>query len=492
MRISGLASGIDTESIINDMMRAHRFPLNKITQKKQFVEWQVDDYRSVNKDVRSMWDNLFKMTQSSTYMAKTVNVSNENAVGIRALSASSEFSGTIEVERLAKAATWQTEAANKDLKEKSNFRELIESDTIAIKTPDGETKVFEIGEQESIKSVVDRLNKDSNVNVFFDERSGRLGMTAKNTGAGEIEVFIPADPEKPGEPGDPDNTWVEKSGGQPGQDAKFTLNGMDNMERSSNTFEINGFEITLKEVTNSPVTFNSAADVDKVFDTVKKFVDDYNDLIKNLNSKVRETRYRDYHPLSTEEKADMKEKEIELWEEKAKSGTLRNDSIIQSMLQNMRLALSSSVKEPKDSKSGIILADIGITTSNDHLANGMLEIDEKKLREVISTDPNKVYELLGRSGSDTNDPGLIHSVRTALKKGNDAISNRAGSSGAANESFPIGRNIKQMDEQIERFENRLKKMEERYYKQFTAMEQAMQRANSQAEQLMNALGGLMM
>ena len=46
MRISGLASGMDTESMIRDMMNAHRIPLDKITQKKQYVEWQLDDYRS--------------------------------------------------------------------------------------------------------------------------------------------------------------------------------------------------------------------------------------------------------------------------------------------------------------------------------------------------------------------------------------------------------------------------------------------------------------
>lgn len=59
MRISGLASGIDTESIINDMMRAHRLPLDKITQKKQYLEWQLDDYRSINRDLRKRSDDLF-------------------------------------------------------------------------------------------------------------------------------------------------------------------------------------------------------------------------------------------------------------------------------------------------------------------------------------------------------------------------------------------------------------------------------------------------
>ena len=89
--------------------------------------------------------------------------------------------------------------------------------------------------------------------------------------------------------------------------------------------------------------FSSAPDTDKIFDSVVKFVDEYNKLIEDLNKQIREPKYRDFQPLSAEQKKDMKEKEIEQWEEKAKSGTLRNDSTISSMLTQMRTALMGSV-----------------------------------------------------------------------------------------------------------------------------------------------------
>ncbi len=63
---------------------------------------------------------------------------------------------------------------------------------------------------------------------------------------------------------------------------------------------------------------------------------------------------------------------------------------------------------------------------------------------------------------------------------------RAGKIGSVNESFSLGRSLKEMDSQIERFEGRLKMMENRYWKQFTAMELAINRANSQSVSLMNA------
>ncbi len=471
MKISGLASGMDTESIINDMMEAHRLPLNKITQQKQYLEWQLNDYRTINRDIRSASDKIFDtMMKSSTFMAKTVSVSNENAVAIRALNAKSEFSGQIEIEQLAKAATWQSQGAD-GLTADSKMSELTEGQSITIKTPDREEAIeITFDADDTIKSVMEKINKTANVSAFFDEHTGKIAMTAKNSGAGEIEV-----------------TGLTGAG-QAGQNAKFTFNGLET-ERTSNTFEINGFEITLKEVTENAITFSSAPDTDKVVDAVKQFVDDYNALIDTLNKKVREPKYRDFPPLSAEQKAAMKEKEIELWEEKAMSGTLRNDPTIQSLLSNMRMALSSSVET---SNGRFTLADIGITTSKDYLENGKLEIDEAKLREAISENPNNVYELFAKNGDGANEQGLATKVRESLRDANRSITNRAGSFGSGNDSFTLGRNLKEMDKQIERFQERMETIESRYWKQFTAMEQAMQRANAQASQLMNALGGGMM
>ena len=59
-------------------------------------------------------------------------------------------------------------------------------------------------------------------------------------------------------------------------------NGLE-IERSSNTFTINGAKITLKQTTTNPVTFSSTPDVDSIYDTIKNFVDTYNGLISNIS-----------------------------------------------------------------------------------------------------------------------------------------------------------------------------------------------------------------
>src|SRR5690606_34930743 len=106
---SGLATGMDTEQIIKDMMKAQRLPMEKITQKKQYLEWQLDDYRAVNRQLFDFSKNTFdNMVLSTNFTAKTVSVSSPDAVAIKNLTSTSDFSGTIEVHKLAKNATMQS------------------------------------------------------------------------------------------------------------------------------------------------------------------------------------------------------------------------------------------------------------------------------------------------------------------------------------------------------------------------------------------------
>lgn len=499
MRISGLATGMDTEQIIKDMMTANRIPLDKITQKKQYLEWQLDDYRSINRDLFSRYNNLFDtIMKEATFNVKKMNISNEDAVGIRALNATGEFSGTLEVKSLATQATLHGGSffdANGKLKvgekevtaeefTKAKFSELnLGSGTISIQAPNKEAVDIVITENSTIDSVLKEINEKAGVSAFFDSGKGVIAISAKNTGKGTIEIS--------GDVGIVKNLKLSNPESKEGKDAEFTFNGLETT-RPSNTFTINGFEINLKQTTTAPVTFNSAPDTDKVVESIVKFVDDYNKLIEDLNSKIREPKYRDFQPLSDEQKKEMKEKEIELWEEKAKSGTLRNDPSISSMLTSLRSIMNSSVHVGPGKDDKMSLRDLGISTTMNYKDNGKLVIDEKKLREAISEDPNKVYQLFNKKPTDDKNPidgGIAVQYRKVVGDTRKSIEKKAGTNDAVNDTFVLGRTLKSMDKQIERFEDRLKMTEARLWKQFTAMETAIQRANAQSASLMSALGG---
>lgn len=506
MRISGLATGMDTEQIIKDMMTAHRIPLDKITQKKQYLQWQLDDYRSLNRNLR---DTAYKvsdtMGRQATFMQKTVSISNPDAVGIKATSATGDFSGTIEVKQLATQASLQGGAletgltpAQVDAKKLSELDSNFTSDTtLKIKAPNGKEATIDITTADTIGSVIKKINgnADAGVTAFYDSHTGKISLTSKESGAGRIEAsgdgadllkLSGAKKLVDGVPEDGSQFNDNLSYYSEGQNAQFTFNGLTT-ERSSNTFNINGFEVNLKQVTTGPVTFSSAPDTDKIMESVVKFVDDYNKLIDELHSKIREPKYRNFQPLSDEQKKEMKEKEIELWEEKAKSGTLRNDPTVASMLTELRQMMSSSVTMSDGTK--ISLKDIGIEPIKDFKENGKLKIDEDKLRKAITENPNQVYEVFGKPAKDADKGGIAAQFRKTVDNTISVISQKAGTTGSVSDSFTLGRTMKSMDKQIERFEDRLKMTEDRLWRQFTAMERAIQRANAQSASLMNSFGG---
>lgn len=496
MRISGLATGMDTEQIIKDMMKAQRLPMEKITQKKQYLEWQLDDYRAVNRQLFDFSQNIFdNLILSKNFNQKNVSISAPDYVDIKNVSSSNDFSGTLTIEQLAKNATLQGGKLNESgetitsatqLKDLPNYNseKIIKVRAINEKGELSEVKELKFSETDTIESVLKKINSETGVNAFFDEFTGKIAMTAKNSGEikgnpGAASIVIE------GKLGEVLKLNTDNAVLTNGQNAKFTFNGLET-ERTSNKFQINGFEITLKQADeNKQINFSSSPDTEKIFESVVKFVDDYNKLIEDLNKQIREPKYRSFQPLSTEQKSEMKEKEIELWEEKAKSGTLRNDPMISSLLTQMRTALSGAVDQQS-------LGSIGISTSKNYLDHGKLIIDENNLKEAIAADPSNVHKLFSfDAGKDANktEHGFARQLRTIVDDSQKAIAKRAGKVGDVNDTFTLGKNLNDMNKQIERFEDRLRMTEDRLWKQFTAMERAIQRSNMQSASLMNAFGG---
>jgi len=363
--------------------------------------------------------------------------------------------------------------------------------------------IFSFDGSTSLNSVIAEINKsDVGVNMFYDSFTDQLTLTRSKTGDFNKDIDTDGD-------GNPDirndeiittGSFINdvlKFGGSTetgGTNAKFTINGLET-ERHSNTFTIDGVNFTLKGTfdsitsTDSPVTVSITTDVNKVYDNIKAFIDKYNETIAKIHEKLLEKRYRDYPPLTDEQRTAMDEKQIELWEEKAKSGLIRNDAILSSGLNKLRMDVYSSVNNDEIAEGFRHLSAIGITTSNDYLLRGKLEINETKLKEAIEKDPDSVFKLFAASGENESQQGIAQRMANSLQKTMDKLYARAGRSYWTEEQYTLGKDLKSIDNQIERFENRLQMIESRYWRQFTAMEQAIQRANSQATYLMQQFSG---
>lgn len=544
MRFGGLASGIDTDSMIQDMMRIEQIKVDRIKQDKQVVEWRRDAYREITNKLRAFKDEFFDITKPSNYMLspntyknyKTVVSGNENALSISTNADAMPGVYKVEVEQLAETAKITGDRQFKDINLNTRLSDLeyigngtaekydFSNKGLTIRINDAS---IEITEDMTLRQLINEINnnKDANARLSYSSITGRFVLQSKDTGKNaKCDISIIEE--------DDDGNLVRQKNDNflsflgivsdeiiEGKDAKIKINinnerdedgtlKYHEVESSANTFTKDGITFNLYDVTadGEITTLNITEDIDASFDKIKNFVDSYNQLIEEINTKLVEKQYNDFPPLTDEQREAMSEKDIELWEEKAMSGLLRNDSVLQKLVYDMRSALNDGVEGVN-----IRLSDIGITTGRWY-EHGKLYIDEQKLKKALSEHPDKVIELFVKTDGSSYSPdmdagqrieryrnvGLIRrisdilddNIRTTRNKNNKKglLLERAGIAGDTTEFQNVMNDqIRELDKRIDRMTEMLIRKEESYWRQFTAMEKAIQNMSAQSAWLAQQL-----
>jgi len=301
------------------------------------------------------------------------------------------------------------------------------------------------------------------------------------------------------------------------------------IEQASNTFEFHGHNITLSTnmrnadgesiregVDGVKFTVNAERDVSIAIDAIRHFVEAYNDLLRQINSLHTTARPRAgnrvngafYEPLTDEQKQAMSDREVERWEEQARTGLLHRDRDIRSLHDQMRRAMFERVNLG-DGRS-IAIHEIGITTvgrdgaPGDQLI-GVLQIDEDVLRKALEERSEDVQALFSRSGIDAGDEfrnsstiqqrnaraphvglgfRLDDLLRTFAQDRDGPLQQRAGyHSGLMVSENTMSRQIRDYNERISRMEVWLQRRENHYFSMFAKMEAAMQESHSQMDAL---------
>jgi flagellar hook-associated protein 2 len=288
---------------------------------------------------------------------------------------------------------------------------------------------------------------------------------------------------------------------QNGHDAAINLDGVD-LTQTANTFTVSGVTYNLKSVslTNPdtgsliPTSVNVKADIEKTIDAVQAFVDMYNNFISVVNKELKEDRYRDYLPLSSEQKSAMKDSEITAWENKARSGLLRNDSILSMALTTMRRNISNPIsgltgKYTSASSIGVrtgsYIDDDGNLTA-EYANGGKLYLDEDDLRIALDEDPDIVYKIFGNSETTTGVAGRLNDqLDTVMKQ----LQTEAGYPNTTDTTSSLAKRLQNYNKQLSSMSDQLEMMQDRYYRQFDAMEAALAQLNQQSAWLSQQFGG---
>lgn len=271
------------------------------------------------------------------------------------------------------------------------------------------------------------------------------------------------------------------------KDTEVEYNGATLTSNTTN-ISVSGLELEILGTTEGEtVNITVTNDVSGIYDTIKDFLSEYNALLKEMNSYYNADSAKGYDVLSDDEKEAMKDSEVEKWEDKIKDSLLRRDSTLNSIISSFRNKMMGTFTASNGKTYS--LSSIGISTSGDYAEGGLLHIrgdeddaeyaDEKNvLKQLLEEDPDAVTDVFTH---------LTESLYTDLQK----KMSRTPLSSAL--TFY---NDKEMNSQLSDYKTRISKleakfneMEDRYYKQFTAMEKAMANMQSQQNSLASYLGG---
>lgn len=396
----------------------------------------------------------------------------------------------------------------------------------------------------SLTQVMDEISIKANAKITYSELGRKFTLSTSTTGSDQslnlswsntdastkefVEKLFGIKTSGTGEVAVPQGSSYVYS--KSGTDAMVTIqdpNGnTSNVIKHNNNFSIDGVTYSLQADNAGSTTFTLSSNTQTVFDKVKGFVDKYNETIEKINTMLSERKQYNYKPLTDDQKKDMSDDEIKLWEEKAKQGLLSSDSSLNNMLTSLRRAFYDAVKvnasDPDGTNIGISLSDIGLSTSSDTTKRGKIVINESKLKAAIENNGDKVANLfmkvstaaptysstINTSNTDLRksryaEEGIFQRVNDILqdyvrtsrdsnsKKG--ILTEVAGIKGDYSELHnTITTELDDKDKVIQNLITQLAAKENKYYLQFSKLDQAMQKMNEQSSWLtsqLSAMGG---
>ncbi len=530
IRMTGLVSGLDTETIVQALVSAASYKTTKLKNTQTKLGWKQEIWKSMNSEVYSLYSGkLDNLRYEGNYNAKKADIDSDIAT-ITADNNAVLGSQTLEVHQMATSgyltggkvttdaqgtlATASTTLSSLGISGFTNDDSEVE-----IKLTVGNTdKTVKLKGNMTMEQVASAFS-GTGLSANYDEKTGRLFIASKASGAdANFEIDYNGTEgagkdvlKKLGLAYTIDNNGeyqnVEGSESNPvkikGQNAKIRLNGAV-FESSSNTFSVNGLNITVKGVSEKDPLDNSkfkastittSVDVDTIYNSIKDFFKTYNELIKKMDTYYNAKANRDYDVLSEDEKDAMSDEEVEKWETTIKDSLLRKDDNLSKLINLFKDGLSKTItlKDASGKETSYSLSSFGINTldywsagENEH---GMYHINgdpddestkskDDELKKMIASNPEAVSGFFSQLFKGVyqglnKEMRFIEETRSAMKVYDDKV---------------LQKEYDKLTNDIKKQEEKVTELEDHYYSKFTAMEKALSKLNSQSSSFTSMLG----
>lgn len=495
MRVTGMYSGLDTDSIIQELVSAKRTKVDDAVKAQTKHQWKQDAWKELNTKLKSLQSKyISNMRFSTAYSKKVTKTSNDSAVSV--LTGEKAVNGVqeLKVNKLAKTAYLTGAEMKSQSGEKLNALSKITDIDPSFKggtitaNIGGETKTIDVAQDATISDVLTEL-KGLGLNASFDENNQRIFVSAKESGEandftlGGTGMALTAL-----------GLSVKNNGANKidGQDAEIVLNNAT-FKSSTNTFEINGLTITALNTTKEDevVTLSTTQDTDGIYDMVKNFLKEYNALVNEMDKLYNADSAKGYEPLTDDEKEAMSETEIEEWEEKIKSALLRRDSNLSTINSTLQSVMASGFTV---NGKTMHLHDFGIETlgyfSSADNEKHAYHIDGDPDDESTSGNADKLKSMIA------SDPDAVISFFTQLSQSLYTEMSDMSKSVNGYRSYGNFYDDKKMKEEYTDYTSKIAELEEKlvdyedsWYAKFSAMETALAKMQSNSSAVTSLLGG---
>lgn len=542
LRMTGMYSGMDTETIVSQLVKAKSTKVTNLKNEQKKLEWKQTAWQDLNSKIYNMYSKtLSNLRLTSAYSKKSTVSSDSTKATVVASEGAVNGTQTLQVNKLAKSGyltgaklagktTTTTGTDGKDVTKVVNWEttdKLSEIDsnltgkTISLTTgtgTDAKTTDIEITADMTINDLVAKF-KDAGVNASFDTTNQRFFINSTGTGSAKNFTLSSDDSTALASLGlDPNATYTDINGSKnscvkiEGQDAEIVLNGAT-FTSDSNTFSINGLTINTLGVTDEEISIVTSTDYDGIYNTIKDFLTEYNDLINEMDKLYNADSARKYDMLTDDQKESMTDDEVEQWEDKIKSALLRKDNSLYNVMNTLTTTMMDgyyennlSDKQKKNMSASEIsawykenggkkhyLSDYGIGTlsyfeaqDNEHHAyhiNGDADDEftstkEDKLKAAIAEDPEgtanffatlckTLYSKLDETMSESTEYSSIYKVYNDKQ---------------------LKKDYKDYTKKISDAEDELNDYEDRWYNKFSKMEVALSKLQSQTSSISSMLG----
>lgn len=474
-RLTGLASGLDTDAMVKSMMQAQQTKIDKADQQKQLLQFQQDAYRDIIKDLRDFYSKYTDVTKADTSLLLSKNYQSSTFT-------TADTSGAVTAEGLAGAQIGTYKVKVNSLATKANLTldnlSGLKGTNVSLKINNTDINVdlTSVNDDDAAMSAINNAISNAGVaaKMVKSDLTGKYILQTTQTGSSQSIVYS-------------GTTYT-------GTDADVNItdsfgNTVNNKTYSSNSFVVDNVKFTISDTTSSEVTFTGKTDVSALKKRIVDFVSDYNKLIDKITTKLQEKKNSNYKPLTDAQKESMTEEQITQWETKAKEGILRNDSYISSIVSQLRSSINTAV-----SGTTIKYTDLGIDFSNDYTKSGQLTIDETKLQTALENNPDQVLKLFTNSSSSTDsdtkykENGIMQRFKNILYdntySSTSLLLKKVGYEGSTTfYSNTLKTSIDDQAKLITELKTQYQDQQTRLYKKFSTLETIMSNYNAQSTYL---------